>query len=92
MSPRGLMSAQENLSPRQFTTVQRKSMIAMHDDTADRLARHKRMMEEHSRWLDETPGKRREANKIAAELEVYTANLRDDLGMHETDAAGHLIE
>jgi hypothetical protein len=35
-------------------------MIAMRDDTADRLARHKRMMEEHSSWLDESPGKRRE--------------------------------
>jgi hypothetical protein len=86
------MSAQENLSPRQFTTTQRKSMIAMHDDIADRLARHKRMMEEHSRWLDENPGKRREASDIAAEFQVYMANLRDDLGMHETDAAGHLVE
>jgi hypothetical protein len=86
------MSAQENLSPRQFTTAQRKSMIAMHNDTADRLAHHKRMMEEHSRWLDENPGKRREASDIAAEFEVYMANLRDDLGMQATDAAGHLMD
>lgn len=86
------MSAQENSSSRQFTTAQRKSMIAMHDDVADRLARHKRMMEEHSDWLDENPGKRREAEDIAAEFEVYMANLRDDLGMNATDAAGHLME
>jgi hypothetical protein len=49
-------------------------------------------MEEHSAWLDENPDKRREASEIAGEMEVYMANLRDDLGIHETDAAGHLME
>jgi hypothetical protein len=58
----------------------RKAYEALLDATVSKLAWHQQQIAESAEWLDAKPGRREEAEDIAADMEKLIAGLRRDLG------------